>query len=147
LPSPAEGNVIRGSGPSSWQTTSDLYIASSSGNVGIGTTNPSSVLDVQVTTATLLTETARFSKVNSGTRGISFGGSHGSAGGYNWIKSFGTTHNLAFLDTDDHINMVISNAGYVGIGTTDPSQALHVVGSVLSVPTSGEGYLYLGDTA
>ena len=98
----------------------------SGGNVGIGTVAPSSVLDVQVTTATLLTETARFSKVNSGTRGISFGGSHGSAGGYNWIKSFGTTHNLAFLDTDDHINMVISNAGDVGIGTTNPTSKLEV---------------------
>ena len=43
--------------------------------------------------------------------------------------------------------MTLENGGNVGIGTTDPSQALHVVGSVLSVPTSGEGYLYLGDTS
>lgn len=46
LPSPIEGNVMRGNGTTSWQTTDSLYIASSSGYVGIGTTTPNATLAV-----------------------------------------------------------------------------------------------------
>jgi hypothetical protein len=43
LPTPVEGNVMRGNGTSSWQATSDLFIEDT-GMIGIGTTNPSQKL-------------------------------------------------------------------------------------------------------
>ena len=90
-----------------------------SGNVGIGSTSPESQLTISRSNSALYS-TLRFT--NSGASGrqyeIGIGGSTSAAGFAN---------NLYFYDSTASSNrMVISSSGYVGIGTGNPSEKLHI---------------------
>ncbi|NEQ11818.1 MAG: hypothetical protein F6K37_39920 [Moorea sp. SIO4E2] len=77
-----------------------LTVHPTSGNVGIGTTNPSTKLEVDGTV-----QATRFEGDGSGLTGI-------SAGGTKW--------------SDGSSNKIYYNAGNVGIGTTNPQSLLQV---------------------
>ena len=120
----------------------------SSGNVGIGTTSPDSLLHLD-TSATASAELLRLSGTWSGSGGkfgyivgetnsdggvlsaIGLGVSDNSAnandGGIVFQTTSGATTNVADLTT----RMVIDHNGDVGIGTTAPEKQLHVVGDAL----------------
>jgi hypothetical protein len=102
----------------------------STGNVGIGTTAPSTLLDIR--------------GANSVTTGLQVGGTsagagnfitlHGNAtnGGASQIYSnYNTTEGLLILGTyaNRANQLALAVNGNVGIGTTAPSQKLHVVGN------------------
>lgn len=50
------------------------------------------------------------------------------------VSSWANTPNLHFL-TNDTKQMTITNDGYVGIGTTTPTEKLHVIGNILASGT------------
>jgi hypothetical protein len=108
----------------------------SDGNVGIGTSNPSTTLDVH---SSANGHGLYLAQDNAGygyhTR-LTFQGSNGS-GGYNTIASLkayqeanGTNGYLRFDTNGDTERMRIDSSGNVGIGTSSPAQKLDVNGNI-----------------
>ncbi|MBU6141754.1 hypothetical protein KGO95_01370 [Patescibacteria group bacterium] len=122
------------------------------GNVGIGTTNPGSLLDVNGISSASEFRLGNLSYARVAT--LDNGGGHGGGYNFNWngiaqaTPSHDSTGNLAGIGypSDGSIRfytdasqvagtaaperMRIVNNGNVGIGTTSPSQALSVAGKV-----------------
>ena len=134
-----EGSFSRGSLVFSTNSTADtgdntaerMRIASG-GNVGIGTTAPSDILDVAG--ALRLTSNISFDASKSGriykasNHGLAF---HGVAGSENNFAMFTPAGQLMIVNpagTND-VSLIPTAAGNVGIGTTDPSTKLHVEGT------------------
>lgn len=102
-------------------TFDKLAINPNGGNVGIGTTSPTGVLHLNSSTSTIDMLRLQF---NTG-------------GGGNWtINPFisGVSNGgLSFVDKQHSTTpVVISNDGYVGIGTATPQEALSVNGNIRS---------------
>lgn len=102
-----------------------------SGNVGIGTTSPRARLDL---TSSILADDYQL-LLSSLRPNIVFEDTSG--GSATDFQLYGDGNALAFLYGDASTNiklaseaMRITNAGNVGIGTTSPSQLLHVMGNV-----------------
>jgi hypothetical protein len=95
------------------------------GNVGIGTTSPSSKLEVVEATA----NTAARITVDSASwdASLSLKNANGTWEIINDYTGAGTTGALAFWNGS--YRMAIDNTGNVGIGTTSPQNKLHVEGS------------------
>ena len=102
----------------------DLYVKNG-GNVGIGTTSPSSKLEVVEATAntaaTITVDSASWDAM------LSLKNANGTWTILNDYTGAGTTGALAFWNGS--YRMVIDNTGNVGIGTTSPDRDLHVRGS------------------
>jgi hypothetical protein len=107
----------------------DFLIVTTSGNVGIGTTNPLYALDVN-------------GYIQVGTDDKIGASGFDSASGYFvpydssgrtliW-NTYASSQGILF-GTNDTEQMIITNAGYVGIGTTDPASTLHIQGTSQTV--------------
>ena len=116
-------NVARASGA----TPSTIMSVGHNSNVGIGTTSPTSKLEVIVTQSDTMTDdTAAFAIKGNGGDGILMG-QRATAPYAAWIAAgylpnIGTSHNYP-LALQPH-------GGSVGIGTTSPAQALQVNGNI-----------------
>ena len=113
------------------QGAGDLFIVDESGNVGIGTTSPGSLLevknDIDATAASILVgdTSQRYINISSPITGAVPGR----------IQVTGTTNGLGLgvnAAQDALYIEGLSNAGYVGIGTTSPVANLHLENSSAS---------------
>ena len=135
----------------------ERMIVDAGGNVGIGTGAPVVSIDVRATDAVLLprgttaqrptglerglirynTETSQFEGRGAGDTWGSLGGVK-STDGFTYIAAEAyagaNDSNLRFV-TGAVERMIVSDTGYVGIGTTQPAENLHVVGDVLATGT------------
>ena len=101
-------------------STAERMRITSTGNVGIGTTNPASLLQVYATTSSAGGNTAMFQAPNIGSSASWI--HYGTTGDIYW-RSAATTGKVTLQDS----------GGNVGIGTGSPSYMLHVNGSVAGV--------------
>src|SRR3990167_9264385 len=126
-------------------STGSAYFATSGGNVGIGTTNPLSRLQLftQVSTGVAnpseLSLGGRFNNVTNGTNsaaklkiyddGVNYDGISISSVGGGFVQMEYMTHSgvdHAFYVAGSEILRILSSNGNVGIGTTGPGAALQV---------------------
>ena len=104
----------------------NLVLARDGGNVGIGTTNPATKLQVSGTFAS--------NSLWTDSGAVSYWGSYSTAyGGLTWDTGYATVfatagNSLRFGSNGSSPDMVIDTSGNVGIGTTDPQSKVDIVG-------------------
>ncbi len=124
----------------------------SGGNVGIGTTAPGNILEIKSGVPRLLIN----GTTNPGYRGIefqntgtSFASTTADASSGEYRDSIGPITpwgGFRTFYTDTVERMRITSTGNVGIGTTNPSTALYVVGEITASTVLNAGsYVYTGD--
>ena len=137
------GNLTFSTAPAG--TLTERLRITSAGLVGIGTSTPTTNIEV-VGVATTDTEVnyALLRGPGSTQPGIYFGGnsttaSTGATARYGYIRSesLGGTARALYLQTGTNTRVVIDNTGQVGIGTTSPTTALQVVGTVTATTFAG----------
>ncbi len=125
----------------------DSVLFESSGNVGIGTTTPSRLLEIRkdqnASTYLQLTNAADTADLSRSRLALVAGSvtqemqSIAMDGGY-----FGTTSNHPFrIYTNKNTRMTVDTSGRVGIGTMNPTQRLEVAGNV-KVTGTGNGIVF-----
>ena len=124
--------------PLSIGANADVYLSAGAGEVGIGTTTPTAKLNVYKSgggTADVVTNIA--GSTSSGTFTDSFGSTSDRA-----TVVIGTAYTggegILNLESAGNSRLFVTAAGYVGMGTTAPTNALNVVGTAAS-PTSANG--------
>jgi len=117
----------------------------STGNVGIGTNNPGTKLDVRISTTAFVNGTVLNSYpiskyINSSSdgadRGLEIGAPTGSVSSPVYLKVSGTGNRFAILNQSDSEQLTILTSGNVGIGTTNPGFKLEVNGSFAATTKS-----------
>lgn len=106
---------------------SRIYVASASGNVGIGTTSPNALLDVN--------GAARLRVAASGTRTLNFGVGTTDYAGLKYDDATGNISLNTNVDTTATGLTVSRTSGNVGIGTTGPGAKLHISGGNGTLPS------------
>jgi hypothetical protein len=119
-------------------TDTERVVINSTGNVGIGTTNPGNILQVGNSSRLRISNGASdYTRIGTNdvigttnTRINLFGNTSGSYPGQ--IDYYATsTGPHVFYNTDSNTeSMRITNTGNVGIGTTNPTSKLHVNGTI-----------------
>src|SRR3989338_6531898 len=110
-------------------TPSERMRITNSGNVGIGTTNPTSVTGV-----------GRVLEISGGDSGLSL---NSTTAGVRWSIDSQTSGKL-FISQGSTARMVVeNNTGNVGIGTVSPLDKLHIDGDILVNDTSNDARLRL----
>ena len=138
----------------SFRTDGNHSFINGGGNFGIGTSSPSSLLELSNTTPPVITLD---STTTTGQRGLGFqynGTTFGQIGqdiqtGELRIRSGETGQSGYFIkfDTGGTERMRIDTSGRVGIGTSSPSQKLVVDGNIQLGTSSGAGILYLSSSS
>jgi hypothetical protein len=129
-------------------SNTDILIINSSGNVGIGTTTPSTKLHV-VASSTISNSNLANAHILVGTTsaGLGFDPNEIYFKGHDGVIGVIDAYNLYF-NTNASTKMFIKSDGNVGIGTTAPTSKLHVVGTgnITGDTTIGGNLSVTGDT-
>ena len=124
--------IARKSAATSYEDTAQysnaLFTVKSTGNVGIGTTSPSYLLDVNGS-----------GRIGSG---IGTGVYVGNTSHAVWTRAGGTNGNMALYSGGSDRITIVGDSGNVGIGTTSPAVTLEANGKVRST-RSGVASQYL----
>jgi|GEM_PF-3709521 len=109
--------------------TSDFFVNANTGNVGIGTTSPTTSLHLNSTSPIFtMTNSAGANQISSGEIFFSEDASAGMKLRYNGSSNqMFITGRVSNTDTDI---MAIERTGKVGIGTTSPQNKLNVIGDI-----------------
>ncbi len=110
------------SGDAYWEITGDDIYPSVAGNVGIGTTSPSEKLHIN---GNMRLTGALYDESNE--PGLNGQFLQSTASGIDWVDAQAMNDGDWILSGDD---MYSGISGNVGIGTTTPSEKLHVVGNI-----------------
>ena len=105
--------------------TAYRLVVKSNGYVGIGTTNPSQILEAQTSSTTYVTAT---------TTGTATSAGHRSTAGTNdwvWFATQGQPNYRLYDYASSAVRLTVTNSGNVGIGTDNPQAKLHVTSNVL----------------
>jgi hypothetical protein len=130
-----------------------------SGNVGIGTASPLTLLDLRlaatdgVAGSVLSSYPIASFVVNAsggGQRGLQLGGPTGGISSPVFLKVFGTGQRFAVLNETNVENFTVTSASKVGIGNNNPNNVVDIFGNstntvgLLGVRTSGGGTFITG---
>jgi hypothetical protein len=120
----------------------------SSGNVGIGTSSPSSYYSTELVIST--SDTGGITLANSNTTHASYiMFADGTTGSQPYVGQFGYDHNVDAMVFHTNVSerMRINSSGNVGIGTSSPTQKLDVNGTVKATGFEGDGSALTGISA
>jgi hypothetical protein len=147
--SPVRGNVLVGTSTETGTTSQRLQVTGGayvSGNVGVAATNPlarlsigsGSIADVN-TPVQISTPSASgqiyYGANNNGSYGALFGYDRATyTGGV--IRVVGASDNIEFVVNNTTRAATITSAGNLGIGTTNPSDKLHVLGNTIRIDSA-----------
>lgn len=125
------GYVTFWTGSNTLSADSGLFWDNTNKRLGIGTTSPSLPLEVNGNIRATSTGTTYFlaNRANSTSQTGFQWQTNGTTNWYNYIED--STNNLFWYGNSNY-RMVLTQSGNVGIGTTSPSAALHVVGGIIS---------------
>jgi hypothetical protein len=121
-----------------FQDTNGTVAVFYNGNLGIGTTSPGEKLDVSGSVRLLDGGTLKLLTAASIQRGTIQALEATGAGNPGLVIATSGGEEIVFKDGTD-INMVIKGNGSVGIGTTAPSQKLHIYNGDLLIDNNGSG--------
>ena len=127
VPNLNEGRLFVGNSSNEAVADDTVFVDIASGNVGIGTTSPSQKLHAVGSQVRLDGNGGGFYK-------------HTLAGAFRAAFYDDGATTKIFADGDGSNPHMTFNAGNVGIGTTSPSQKLHVVGSQVRLDGNGGGF-------
>jgi excisionase family DNA binding protein len=118
--------------------TDDLYLDKSTGNVGIGTTGPTSLLTVNQSSNTTdgTPNSYGITLSNQGTVNMSLG----SDASYAYLQSWASKP--LKINSQGNNTLLNPTSGNVGIGTTAPSAKLQVAGDLDIGSTAASGNIY-----
>jgi hypothetical protein len=132
--------IVFAAGASALGAQTERMRIDSSGRVGIGTSTPATVVDIEASADAYIT-------IQPGTTDGNVGLLiNNSAGTQKGVILYDTDDNYMLLSTENTERMRIDSAGRVGIGTTSPSSTLHLSAAQAEVKiqsTSGTNPGYL----
>jgi hypothetical protein len=119
-------------------TDTERVIINSTGNVGIGTTNPGNILQVGNSSRLRISNGASdYTRIGTNdvlgttnTRINIYGNTSASNPGQIDYYATSTGHHVFYTTDSNTESMRITNTGNVGIGTTNPTSKLHVNGTI-----------------
>jgi hypothetical protein len=136
-------------------TTSPVMTWQANGNVGIGTTAPATTLEVANTNTTAFQSTINASSnpaalstagfndanpnITKASSGIQFLGWNGKKEGgiFRQTGSADKSHLMFTVNAANNVSMVINESNNVGVGTTTPTQRVHIKGTNAQPATTG----------
>ena len=137
-----KGNIFIGDNGGTATSSDQVYVEPDTGNVGIGTVNPQSFL--QIGSNVDASSQALDVRANSGGYVASFEQDYFTGWGV-LIDTDGALVSQPAFNVKNATSSLfyVGSNGYVGIGTTNPKRPLHVVGDIFT--TAGIGFNYLGE--